>query len=176
MRLGRIALAWIAGGLALCGTARGDNLEYAVKAAYLTKFVPFIDWPDDTFPSPAAPVTLCVLGDGPFGGRLMDDAAAVQGGRRLVVRHVDGADPSCQLLFVGADAPDAQGVLDALKTSPVVTVTDSGMAAAGIIRFVIAANHVRFDIDAAAAEARGLKISSKLLGLARKVMVQEGAP
>ncbi len=51
-----------------------------------------------------------------------------------------------------------------------MTVTDSNPAAHGIISFVIVANHVRFDIDEAAAEAAGIQISSKLLGLAHAVV------
>ena len=56
-----------------------------------------------------------------------------------------------------------------MKGKPVVTVTDSGLKAHGVISFVIEDNHVRFDIDDAAAAAGGLMISSKLLGLAHAV-------
>lgn len=172
----RLACCGLAG-LALAGpAAAAGDIEYAVKAAYLTKFVPFIDWPDTAFASPASPVTLCVLGKGPFAGRLEADAAAAEGGRALAVRHVDGPDPACQILFLDGKSGDAENVLAALKDAPVVTVTDSGMAASGIISFVIEGNHVRFDIDAAAADVRGIRISAKLLGLARKVIVGESAP
>ncbi len=43
----------------------------------------------------------------------------------------------------------------------------------GIINFIIVKNKVRFEINMKAAEEAGLKISSKLLRLAR--IVQEGA-
>ena len=56
-----------------------------------------------------------------------------------------------------------------------VTVTDSGLKARGVISFVIEDNHVRFDIDDAAAAQGGLMISSKLLGLAHAVK-QRGQP
>jgi hypothetical protein len=149
------------------------SLEYAVKAAYLTKFIPFITWPDGAFASPAAPVTICVLGDGPFGGKLEQAAAAARNGDRpITVRHVAGADPNCQLLFVGAGE---EGAVEALRGKPVVTVVDSAARARGVISFVIADNHVRFDIDDAAAQADGLAISSKLLGLAHAVK-QRSAP
>jgi hypothetical protein len=48
------------------------------------------------------------------------------------------------------------------------------MRAHGVISFVVIANHVRFDIDNAAAEDAGLRISSKLLSLAHAVH-QKGA-
>jgi hypothetical protein len=61
--------------------------------------------------------------------------------------------------------------VDAFKDRPVVTVTDSGISAHGIINFVVVDNHVRFDIDEAAADAIGIKISSKLLELAHAVKI-----
>ena len=61
--------------------------------------------------------------------------------------------------------------LAAMKVAPVLTVTDEATHPAdrGIVSFVIDANHVRFDIDKAAAAQSGLVISSKLLGLAHNV-------
>jgi hypothetical protein len=62
-----------------------------------------------------------------------------------------------------------------MKGKPVVTVTDSGLKTHGVISFLIESNHVRFDIDDAAAAQSGLVISSKLLGLAHAVR-QRGQP
>jgi hypothetical protein len=151
------------------------SLEYAVKAVYLTKFVPFITWPDNVFASPASPVTICVLGRDPFGGKLDQAAAAKAGPRPLAVRYLSDYDPaaSCQLLFLGQDA-DAPSVLAATAKRPILTVTDSGLEAHGIISFVIDANHVRVDIDDAAAQNAGITISSKLLSLARHVARKDG--
>ena len=167
-------------GLILATGARADvSLEYAVKAAYLPKFVPFITWPDNAFPSPTAPVTICVLGTDPFAGKLEQTAGGLKSGERaIVVRHlsVPDASASCQVIFLGPeDAAVAEGTLDAMKGRPVVTVTDSGLKTRGVISFLIEANHVRFDIDDAAAAQGGLVISSKLLGLAHAVK-QRGQP
>jgi YfiR/HmsC-like len=150
------------------------SLEYAVKAAYLPKFIPFITWPDGTFSSPTAPVTICVLGPDPFSGRLDREAGSIKAGERpIVVHHLAAPDPevSCQLLFLGSgtDLSLVEGTLDAMKGRAVVTVTDSGMRAHGIISFVIDTNHVRFDIDDVQAAQDGLTISSQLLGLAHAV-------
>ena len=165
-------------GLAFSMPARGEPaLEYAVKAAYLLKFVPFITWPEGTFVSPTAPVNICVLGADPFGGKLDQEAGTRKPGERPVaVRHMAQVDPqaSCQLLFLGnGDDPAlVDGALDAVKSRPVVTVTDSGLKSHGVISFVIEANHVRFDIDGAAATRDGLVISSRLLGLAHAVRLR----
>jgi hypothetical protein len=162
-------------GIGLWTCAGADaSLEYAVKAAYLPKFVPFITWPEGTFVSATAPVNICVLGPSPFDNRLDQEAGAIKAGERPVtVRHLAEPDPqvSCQLLFMGTgnDPALVEGTLEAMKGKPVVTVTDSGLKQHGVISFVIEANHVRFDIDDAQAAQDGLIISSKLLSLAHAV-------
>jgi len=164
--------------IALAGPATAPavaqgSLEYAVKAAYLTRFVPFISWPDDVFAGAGAPITICVLGADVFDGRLEKAAASSKlADRAIAVRHLKGPDASasCQILFIGAgDKSLIDGTLDAMKGRPVVTVTDSAIASRGVISFVLASNRVRFDIDDALASQGGLIISSKLLGLARTV-------
>ena len=170
LRLPMLALS----GLIFAVNARADvSLEYAVKAAYIPKFIPFITWPDAAFAAPNAPVTICVLGADPFGGKLEQTAGELKSGdRAIVVRYLPAPDASvsCQVIFMGkGDETIAEGALDAVKGKPVVTVTDSGLKAHGMISFVVAANHVRFDIDEAAAAQGGVAISSKLLSLARAV-------
>jgi hypothetical protein len=164
--------------MVLLTPGRADtSLEYAVKAAYLPKFIPFITWPDGTFGSPAAPVNICVLGRDPFNGRLDREAGSIKVGERSVaVRHVAELDQtaSCQLLFLssGSDTGSVEAALDATRGKPVVTVTDSGLKAHGVISFVIDTNHVRFDIDNVEAVQNGLTISSQLLGLAHSVRLR----
>jgi hypothetical protein len=148
------------------------SLEYTVKAAYLVKFAPFIDWSDSAFPSPSAPLTICLVGADPFGADL-DRAAEGQhdGDHPLVIRRMSAPDSGapCQIVFA-AGAPDAvASSMDKMKDKPILTVTDSSTAAQGIISFVVIGDHVRFDIDEARADAVGLHISSKLLGLAHAV-------
>ncbi len=159
--------------------AAQGSLEYAVKSAYLTRFIPFISWPDAAFAAPGAPITICVLGSDVFGGNLEKAAAGSKlAERAIAVRHLAGPDPdaSCQILFIGAgDQSLIAGTLDAMKGRPVVTVTDSNVRVRGVIAFVIAGNRVRFDIDDALASQGGLIISSKLLSLARSVK-QRGQP
>jgi len=164
--------------MALPSRANADpSLEYAVKAAYLTKFIPFIHWPDTAFASAASPVAICVLGNDPFGGKLEQAAASAKAGERaVIVRRVAAPDASCQLVFLGlSNSAAADSAAQALRGKPVVTVTDSGQPERGVISFIIADNHVRFDIDDTMAERGGMSISSKLLGLAHAVK-QRGQP
>jgi hypothetical protein len=153
------------------------SLEYAVKAAYLPKFIPFISWPDAAFAGAGAPFTICALGEDRFAGKLDQAAAGLRAGDHAVqVRHLAASDSSadCQLIFfpAGGDPASIREILDAMRGKPIVTVTDSGLSAHGVISFVIENNHVRFDIDDALAAEDGLAISSKLLGLAHAVRMR----
>jgi hypothetical protein len=151
--------------------AAQPSLEYQVKAAYLSKLSPFIDWPAAAFTAPNAPLVICIVGHDPFGAVL---DKAVEGMRDrdhpLQVRRLPTPDPeaTCHILFA-AETAMAEQAIEQMRARPVVTVTDSGQPVRGMISFVIAANNVRFDIDAAAAETVGVRFSSKLLALARTV-------
>ncbi|HEY7978028.1 MAG TPA: YfiR family protein [Rhizomicrobium sp.] len=158
----------------------GENsVEYAVKGAYLYKMLPFVDWPASVFPTPNGPIAICILGRDPFGAAL-DKAVADQriGEHPVSVRrNAAPGDASCQVAFVDAADPQAESdMLRAFDGKPVLTVTDSGAPAPGIVAFVVEQNHVRFDIDDAAAAKGGLSISSKLLDLARTVKPRKAAP
>jgi YfiR/HmsC-like len=149
------------------------SLEYAVKATYLYKFAPFIDWPPAAFPSSGSPINICVLGRDPF-GEVLDRAVAGQriAGRAVVVVRLDRVDGSdCHIMYLSESDGAATRALDAVRGAPVLTVTDSESepGAKGIINFVVRDNRVRFEIDESAAAQNGLMISSKLLNLAVSV-------
>lgn len=148
-----------------CAARAGDALETGVKATYLYKFAPFVEWPASVFASPESPITICVVGSDPFGPAL-DQVASRQriGGRPLAVRHLASVarDSGCQIAYLdGTQAPDA------LHGEPVLTVTDGAPEGArGIVNFVIQEGRVRFTIDNRQAEESHIDISSKLLTLA----------
>lgn len=170
----RLSVAVLLGLMIAADAARAEvSSDYSVKATYLPKFIPFITWPDTAFATPDAPVTICVLGADPFGGKLEQAAEGLKSGdHAIVVRYLPTPDASasCQLAFLGKDdEAGAEEMLEFLKGKPVVTVTDIGLKAQGVISFVMAASQLRFDIDEAAAAQNGVVISSKLLDLARAV-------
>ncbi len=152
-----------------------EATELAVKAAFLFKFGFFVEWPNSAFASSESPINLCVVGDDPF-GQLLDDAVKGQriGGRTVALRRMSSIsrDSGCHIVFFSDAAPSrVSPLLAALKGSDVLTVTDAGAddADVGIINFVVKDNHVRFDIDDAAAASGGLVISSRLLNVALDV-------
>ena len=155
--------------LAFCATvAMAEPLEYAVKAAYLTKFGIYVDWPDV---APGSPLNLCVAGSDPF-GKALDSAASSQqpGNRPIVVRRLPAITPesNCQIAFFASADPAAQQTIDSLRGSPVLTVSDSSGRGA-VVSFLLKDNRVRFEIDEAAAAQNNLVLSSKLMGLAVNV-------
>ena len=147
--------------------------EYRVKAAFLSKFGDFVDWPEAGFADATAPAVLCVVGHDPFGPTL-DHVAQGQRlhGRMIVVRRIKAIEPTsgCHLAYLGGGAQDQALALRTLADAPVLTITDQAPdEARGVIDFTLRDNRVRFQIDDAAAARHGLTISSKLLALAISV-------
>ncbi len=156
------------------GPAAGEDrsLEYPVKAQYLYKLAPFVEWPPAAATSAPPPVTLCVVGVDPF-GPILDEAVAGKriASRPIVVLRLERVDRSagCQVAYVaGSGAQSVADALQNLRGAPVLTVTDEarGAAPVGIVHFVVRDNRVRFLISPQAAARNGLRISSKLLSLA----------
>lgn len=162
-------------GLACAPPAAAQSLEYAVKANYLYKFAPFVEWPPRAFASATTPFKICTLGEAPFGTALDEATQGQRVGEHPVVVHrlttVTPAD-GCHVLYVGRSNV-AEEALRSVRGHPVLTVTDSSQAVTGgVVHFVLHRGRVRFTIDTAAARAQGLAISSKLLGLA--VNIRQG--
>ncbi len=151
-------------------SAQSETLEYAVKAAYLYKFTPFIDWPASAFTGPASPFNVCTLGGDPFGSNLDRLAGHLVGDHPIKVRRLQGPEDAseCHILYIADNrAHSAEAALSKLRGEPVLTVTDQGLGVTGqIVQFVVKGGHVRFTIDSAAAAANHVAISAKLLSLA----------
>jgi acyl dehydratase len=171
---GAAAAAWLLLAVApSAAAAQTRDLEYPVKATYLYKFGPFVEWPPRAFD--AGRVNLCVVGSDPF-GVVLDRATTGQliGGRPISVRRLErvGPDSGCHILYVsGSSRQSVADALQAVQGASVLTVTDAASSgpARGIIHFVVQNNRVRFHIDDRAAARNGLGISSKLLNLAVSV-------
>ena len=85
---------------------------------------------------------------------------------------------SCHILFISAlEKERVASILKFLKSSCILTISDiEGFAqSGGIINFVIEENKVRFEINIDAANRAGIKISSKVLKLA-KIIKESQSP
>jgi hypothetical protein len=156
-------------------TSPAPTLEYQVKAAFLLSFVTFTEWPATAFESPSSPVRICVTGDDPFEGSLTRTVEGeIVAGHPLVISHVDrGEDVSrCHVLFVPRTADSRGAALNrGASDTPILIVGESDALWHGgaIISFAIDEGRVRFDVNRTAAERSGLRLSSKLLKIARLV-------
>ena len=94
--------------------------------------------------------------------------------RRAVVRRVkDSAQArGTHLLFVGAAEPAPAALLREARQQGTLTVTESerGLEAGSAINFVTVEDRVGFEVSLDAAERSGLRISSRMLAVARRVV------
>ena len=149
--------------------------EYQLKGAFLFNFAKFIDWPAAAFANNQSPLTLCILGRDPF-GRDLDETVQGQsmGNRAFSVRRIGQAprDHSCQILFVSlSESSRFEQIVNAVRNLPILTVGEDQefIRASGMIGFVVEDNKIRFEINLDVAERAGIKLSSKLLKLAKTV-------
>jgi len=171
----RAAIGMAALCAALCpwsALAQRPAPEDQIKAVFLFNFAKYVDWPEVPPGTPAS-IRLCVPANPEFLAMLR---AAVQGevvnGRPLNATDLDGLDSArdCDILYVGnAARPDAAAWAGAVRGRHTLTVGDGTLADGIVIAFVRDQNRVRFDINRAAAVRQKLAISSRLLGLARRV-------
>jgi hypothetical protein len=154
--------------------ARGaEYSEDIVKAAYLYRFAGYIDWPEGGLPE--TPFTIDVLG---APGIVRELRRLLPGhlinGRVAQVREITGnrdfGNP--QIVYIGAGHADLVRTLVPESSGAsmlVVTDEDGGLDAGSILNFLTIDRNVRFEVSLPAAQRRGLKISSELLGVAIRV-------
>jgi hypothetical protein len=153
--------------------AQDSMPEYQVKAAYLFNFLKFVEWPDDAFSDSLAPFVIGIAGDDPFGESLPQVIVGktIQG-RDLVIRkyHAGENMRGCHILFINvSEKKRLPQLLAGLKGSSVLVVSDmvGFLNEGGMIQFLSEDNRIRFAINVDATGRANLKISSKLLSLAR---------
>lgn len=155
--------------------ANAEPTEYEAKAAYVINFARYVNWPTVETPEPSAPMYICVLGHDPLSDTL---ERALHGrssnGRPMIMRYLRqvGEAADCQLVLIIQSAEKYQSQwLPALQSKPILTVGESNrfIRDGGIINLVIVKGTVRFEVNLEAANRAGLKISSRMLGLAEAV-------
>lgn len=161
------------GGCLSARAQEGEASEPRLKAAFLYKFGNFIEWPTNAFNSPTAPMIIGVAGSGPFRSEL---ERTVQNkaidGHPLLVKEIKNISDlkNCHILFIGSSEKRLAELLKAVRGTSVLTVgeTDGFIAAGGMINFLVEENKIRFEVNNTTAQQAGLKISSKLLMLAKQ--------
>ncbi|MGB3223716.1 MAG: YfiR family protein [Desulforhopalus sp.] len=146
-----------------------------IEAAFLVQFGKYVTWPDSVFLSHDAPIIIGIFGRDPFGSVL--DKIALQAkvnDRSVEIRRFDDLDSikDSHILFVASsEAKHMEEIMDALGCAPVLLVGDSeNFLRFGIINFVKVDKKIRFNISRKNCQKAGLKLSSKLLQVAHKVI------
>lgn len=143
--------------------------EYQVKAAFLYNFTKFVEWPKETQDKYRY---LYILGDNPFGNELDDIHGKTVGGKQLITEHINSLNglKECSILFVSSSEEKyLQKIIETTASLSILTIGDTnGYAEQGIIiNLYTEQNKIRFEINTNAAKRSGLKLSSKILHLAR---------
>ncbi|MEO6749712.1 MAG: YfiR family protein [Casimicrobiaceae bacterium] len=152
-----------------------SDLERAVKAAYLYKFLNYVEWPPSAFADDSAPFVIGVYGADAIAAQLTQLAAEHDvAGRRVEVRRLKRYEPlaGVHVLFVGAqDAAQLPALVRAVRQRALLLVSEEkdGLDAGSAINLVVDDDHVRFDIAPENAERMGVHLSSRLLAVARTV-------
>lgn len=154
----------------------GNNgLERGVKAAFLYKFLGFIEWPPAAFSKPDSPFVIGVVGSDAIAAELAQIARGrTVNNRRVTVKKISNGEPISDLhmLFIGsAESARQAQLLRTAQQYPIVTVTETegALAQGSVINFRVEDGRVRFDISVIAAEKNDLKLSSRMLSVASSV-------
>ena len=126
-----------------------------------------------------SPITIFVLGTDPIGDLLENFSKKQTSGHPIIVKKINAETDdfsSCHLFFIGQSAKQQLPALfKQLQGTKVLTVSDiSGFAhQGGMIGFVIEDGRVKIQINLRAVNHAGLKISAKLLEIAKIVSSED---
>jgi YfiR/HmsC-like len=143
-----------------------------LSVAYLYNFMKLSEWPVEGLPNE---LTLCITQDGDFAKELDSLAGKEIQIRPLrIKRLMPGDDASlCQLLFLPSEEKPVrlQEWLKILQDAPVLTVSDQNefLEQGGMIALVNDGEGLQFEVNLERVERVGIKLSSKMLQIARQV-------
>lgn len=145
-----------------------------VKAAFLHKFASFVDWPEGSFPRPDSPLRIGILGD----GQVWQDLAELsrdrsRDGRPVAVTRLAPGESLAGYHILYLRTPSPARMADLLPSVPegVLTVADADGAhpKGSVMSFFMEDGRVRFGVSLESAHRQRLRLSSRLLVVARSV-------
>ena len=134
-------------------------------------------WPDEATAASGRPFVIGILGDDPFGEHIDRVVSSEQfKGRPIHVRRYQSIEeikktPSQVLFVTPAMAPDWPQLKRMTDAFPMLTVSDMDDFGqrGGMINIRTQGNRIKIEINPEETRKAGLKISSKLLKMSRKV-------
>jgi YfiR/HmsC-like len=163
-------LNWMTSGL-FAQTTSDDQ----IKAAYLFNFAKLVEWPATAHSANDSPLTFCLLGRSRIGDELESSVGDNKiAGRPLRIRHLQNVDDvaGCHLLFIAGSAGRQQEkAIMQSRGKPILLVgeTPGFTNLGGDIGFVQEGGRIGFEVNLAASEQSNLRISARLLSIARSV-------
>ena len=151
-----------------------ERLRYKIKTAFLFNFAKFVDWPTSTFDSHAGTFTIGILAAPklvPAASMLTEKSVKGSHVKIIIFNSLEELIP-CHILFIGmVDKAQLNTIITKFEGLPVLTVADTAGFASlgGVINFITVDDTIRFEINPTVAATKNLKISSRLLSLARIV-------
>jgi hypothetical protein len=151
-----------------------EGTEYQIKAAMMMNFIQFVQWPDENQSQPPGFITIGVFGADNFNGAIGTLNGRIVSGKQIKLLRLNSTKElkQCQIVFVPeSESYHTDEILAAVNGAPVLTIGESDhfIQMGGIIRFYLEKNHVRFEINKSAAANSKLKISAKLMEIARVI-------
>lgn len=153
-------------------TFAGNVSEYKIKAAFIYNFSRFTQWPDD-----GSELIICIHGKDPFGSYIDSLSGKKAGEKTIKVIRTQLIDEvrSCHIVFLNIIPTEQrlfEQALNKIKDTNVLTIADveNAVRFGVMVGLVIKEDKVGFELNHTAAKASGLKISAKLLMLAKEVI------
>ncbi|MDB5814056.1 MAG: hypothetical protein JWN23_1173 [Rhodocyclales bacterium] len=154
---------------------RIEHPESEIEAAFLYKFLDFVQWPPGAFASPTAPLAFGVVGADEVAARLQQivPGRAVQG-HPVVIRSMSYGESleGLQALYIGrSDNVKLDSLAQRAQQLSILTVSEAadGIDYGYVINFLFDEGRVRFDVSMEAAQLSRLTLSSRLLTVAHRV-------
>lgn len=149
--------------------------EYKLKLAFLYNFAKFVEWSPEVFPSPKAPLNICIVGRDPFDSELEQQVGErAINGHPCMTRRLRSSDDlsACQIIFVPAASDSSlPAVLRQAGASGAIIVGETAGFASrgGMVNFVLEGTRLRFEVNLEASQRNPSRISSRVLTLAKIV-------
>jgi hypothetical protein len=146
-----------------------------VKADMLCNMAKFVQWPDAMVTQNKGQLVVAVLGEDDLAATIASVLSSrTVNGKPVFVRFARRVQDvrGCQIVYIAnSELPHLSDIVDALRGTPTLTLADlEGFASrGGMVDFAGTAPNIRFEICVARANQAGLKVSSRLLAVARVV-------
>ncbi len=176
--------------------AKADNTknrEYQIKGAFLYNFLKFIDWPKEKETHDEQHITIGIVGKNPFGKALDAIKGKSVGDKTVFIKYYPGYEDinksakdnekklreyindlkKCHLVFIcPSEKEDAAKILKSVSGVGVLTAADTEgfLETGGCLNFVIDDKKVKFEVHAGVLKKENIKIRSKLMRLAVRVV------